>query len=190
MPLTKDYQPRYPFNPNYPISHPLNGEYVTAISKVLLGNVKKTAKAYHEKHNGTKDNGALPKKVTITLEEMEKLVKESDSKAPNGQPIHWPSVGVMNHPTKAMELGLMTKEQDKRRPSFDRIKSSLKEYSYDNGVISTIRYNQMKGDDDGHIVDSSYVSVKVELPNGFKINLDNPSAEYLSQYTQSLASAA
>lgn len=190
MPLTKDYQPRYSFNPNYPIEHELNGEYVTAISKVLLGRLKKTAKAYHEKHNGTKDNGALPKKVTVTLKEVEKLVKESNSKAPNGQEIYWPSPGVMNHPTKAMELGLMTKEQNKRRPSFDRIKSSLKEYSYDNGVISTIRYNMMKGNDDGHIVNASYVSVKVELQNGIKINLDNPSPEYLSQYTQSLASVA
>lgn len=189
MSLTKDYQPRHPFNPNYPIDHKYQREYVTAISKVLLGNIKNaSSKAYHEKHNGTKDNGALPKKVTITLKEMEKLVKESNSKAPNGEEIYWPSVGVMNHPTKAMELGLMTKEQNKRRPSFDRIKSSLKEYSYDNGVISTIRYNMMKGNDDGHIVNN--LSVKIELPNGFKINLDNPSVEYLSQYTQSLASAA
>jgi hypothetical protein len=144
--LTKNYNPSIKFNPDYPIDHIENDKWLTSLAMWGMGRIKTSAKAYADKHKGVKNTGKPGKKVTVTLDELKKIIIKSKGKSPDGVDIHFAPLGILNSPKRAKELGLLTDEQHSRFPSFDRIISSLKEYTFHNIQLSTQTYNHAKGE--------------------------------------------
>ncbi len=181
--LTKDYSPRVKFNPDYGINHDINDKYLTSLSGYLFSNIKSSAKPYHKKHIGVTDNGAKGKVVTITKKQIKQKLIESKGKSPDGYNLWFGPLAFMQNPSKAIELGLMTSDENSRKPSCDRIDSKLKEYSNKNIQITTKKYNLGKSDDD---TKSVVVNAKIEVGK-VNITLEGVTPQYLAAYTQSLA---
>ena len=183
--LTKDYKPRVVFNENYGIGHPINDEYVSSLAGYLMARVHSSARPYHLKHPGVTDNGSKGKLVTITKEQMKQKVRECNGKSPDGTSIYFGPTAYLSNVKKAIAFGFMTKEENSRKPSTDRIDSSLKEYSSQNIQITTKKYNLGKSEDDVPSV-SGVANVKIEIGK-VNITLDAVTPQYLAAYTQSLA---
>jgi hypothetical protein len=181
--LTKNYRPRIVFNESYGIEHPINAGYVSSLASYMMTRVRSTARPYHKKHIGVKDNGTKGKLVTITKEQMEQKIRDTKGKSPDGTSIYFGPVGYLSNPTKAIELGFMTAEENSRKPSPDRIDSNLKEYSNENLQITTKKYNLGKSNDDSTSV---VVNAKIEVGK-VNITLEGVTPQYLAAYTQSLA---
>jgi hypothetical protein len=180
--LTKNYRPRIVFNESYGIEHPINAEYVSSLAGYMMTRVRSCARPYHKKHIGVKDNGTKGKVVTITKEQMEQKIRDTKGKSPDGTLLYFGPVGLLSNPTKAIELGLMTAEENSRKPSPDRIDSNLKEYSNENLQITTKKYNLGKSNDDSTSV---VVNAKIEVGK-VNITLEGVTPQYLAAYTQSL----
>jgi len=183
--FNKDYSPRYPFRPEFGIGDPENLKYLNSLTKWLMSKIILNAKPYHEKHNGVSDNGKEGKKITITFEQMKQKIIDTNGVSPDGIEIYFGSPTLMNSPSRAIELGLMSAEENSRKPSVDRIVSKLKEYSNENIQIVTKGFNLGKGADDSYSTITQNVKVKVK--NGIELILDNCSPQFLAAYTQSLA---
>ena len=181
--LTKNYRPRVVFNPSYGLDHPINDAYLSSCAGYMMTRVKSSARPYHEKHKGVKDNGTKGKIVTITKEEMKQKLIETNGKSPCGSNLYLGPVAYMQNPKRAMELGLMTAEENSRKPSPDRIDSSLKIYSNDNIQITTKKYNLGKSNDDSPM---GVANAKIEVGK-VNITLEGVTPQYLAAYTQSLA---
>lgn len=181
--LTKNYRPRVVFNDSYGIEHPINDGYVSSLAGHLMTRVRSCARPYHEKNIGVKDNGAKGKVVTITKEDMKQKIRDTKGKSPDGTPIYFGPVALLQSPTKAMKLGLMTPDENSRKPSVDRIDSDKKEYSNENIQITTKKYNLGKSNDDSPM---GVVNAKIEVGK-VNITLEGVTPQYLAAYTQSLA---
>jgi hypothetical protein len=182
--LTKNYNPRFPFNPNFEIGDPENDSYVEALAKWGMGRIRKAAQPFHKKY-GTPNNGHKGKDVIITQDELKQKIIDSKGISPDGVKIFFGDIGVLNTPGAAIAVGLMTAEENNRKPSFDRIDSSLKKYSVDNIQITTKSYNISKGTDDDY--NPLTQDIKVKITNGIEIVIDNCSPEFIANYTQSIA---
>jgi hypothetical protein len=181
--LTENYTPRVSFNTEYGIEHPMNDDYVTSVSKWLMQRIKKSAQPYSQKHKGVKDTGKPGKKVEITLEELKQKVRDTKGVDPNGIPIYWGPTTLMSQSGKAIKLGLMTEDENQRKPSADRLISKDGHYTNDNVQITTKTYNLGKSNSNGS-TNTSNVTIKVGKVD---ILLENCSPQYLAAYTQSLA---
>lgn len=185
--FTKDHKPRYAYDPNFNISDPQNSAYVKSLAKHLLTRMKSSAKAYHEKHKGVKDNGKSGKKVTIKLKQVEQKIRDTRGISPDGVKIYWGPVAYLQNPGRAIKLGLMTEEENSRKPSVDRIKSVIKEYSNTNVQITTKKYNLGKSSEaEAKSVNYIYPNAFIKI-GGTEILLNNCSPDWLAQYTHSLS---
>jgi hypothetical protein len=182
--LTQNYTPRVSFNFDYGIDHPINEPYLNSLSSWLMERIKRAAKPYHQKHPGVSDNGKKGKVVTITMEQLKQKIRDTNGLSPDGIPIYFGPTTLMSNPNRAIKLGLMTEEENQRKPSVDRIDSGLKEYSKENVQIVTKKYNLGKSDSNG--INTINPSVKIQVGK-VNITLDNCSPQYLAAYTQSLA---
>ena len=183
--LTKQFTPRISFNYEYKIDHPTNEPYINSLTGWLMERIRRAAKPYHEKHPGVANNGRGGKKVTITMEELKQKIIDTNGISPDGVPIYFGPIALMASPSQAIRLGLMTEDENQRKPSVDRIDSTLKEYSKENVQIVTKKYNL--GKSDSNDIHTNNPSVKIQIGK-VNITLDNCSAQYLAAYTQSLAS--
>jgi hypothetical protein len=181
--LTKNYRARNPFNPNFGIGDPENNRYLDSLVKWSMAKIKAGAKPFHEKY-GTPDKGAAGKIVSITSAELKQKIIDSKGLSPDGVKIYFGNIGVLNKPGQAIKVGLMTSDENNRKPSFDRIDSSIKEYSNDNVQVTTKSYNISKGSDDSYSTTTQDIKVKVK---NIEFTIDNCSPQFLAHYTQSLA---
>jgi hypothetical protein len=182
--LTKNYTPRITFNSEYGIDNPINEPYVNSLAGWLMDRIKRAAKPYHQKHYGVSDNGNKGKIVTITMNQLKQKIKDTKGLSPDGVPIYFGPTTLMTNPNRAIELGLMTDDENQRKPSVDRIDSGLKVYSNENVQIGTKKYNLGKSDSKVNNTFNPSVQIKIGKVN---ITLDNCSPQYLAAYTQSLA---
>ena len=174
--LHKNYRPRIQFNENFSIGHEINSEYLDSLVTWLMSKIKKSSRPYHEKHSGAKNNGKIGKVVTITKHKLRELIIQSNGVCSiSGEPLYFGPIQIMQNPTDALKFGLMTADEKSRRPSADRIDSSLKEYSDENVQITTMKSNLGKSDFD---VVSTTTSVILEYKQT-KVNIDNCSSSYL-----------
>jgi len=98
-------------------------------------------------------------------------------------------VGYLNNPGQAMKLGLMTADENSRKPSFDRKNTDETmgsiHYIKNNLQHTTMRYNLGKGSNDLSLTMTQNVKIKVK--NSIELNIDDCSPQFLAAYTQSLA---
>jgi hypothetical protein len=182
--LTKNYNPRVRYNAEFPLNHPINESYVSQLAKWAMERIKSSAKPYHQKHNGVKDNGTTGKEVTVTLDELEQIIINSNGKSPNGVDIHFAPVGVLRKPGDAEKVGLVTNEQRSRFPSVDRI-NSLLGYSADNIQLTTKSYNLGKSSNDVSI--SSQIAEKITLKwKGAEVELNHITSSFLASTLKEL----
>ncbi len=181
--LTENYRARYPFNPSFGIGDDENSMYLDSLAKWHMLRIKLSAKPYHEKHLGVADNGKKGKVVAVTHEEIKQLIIDANGISPDGIKIYFGSLGCLNNPSRAIALGLMTSDENSRKPSFDRIDSD-KPYIKDNLQHTTKGYNLSKNADDSISSINQNVRVKV---SGVEMIIDNCSPQFLANYTQSLA---
>lgn len=189
--LTINYTPRCYYHTEYPLSHPINEQYVTQLTNWGMGRIKTAAKPYHEKHIGVKDNGTIGKDVTITKKELKQIIINSHGKSPNGVDIHFPPVGVLQKIGDAERLGFITNEQRGRIPSFDRIDSS-KGYIPGNIQLTTKTYNL--GKSNLNMTSTIPANSALEVPstisikwNGIEAQLNNVSSSFLANTMKELA---
>lgn len=182
--FTENYIPRVSFNSDYGIEHPINEPYVNSLTSWLMERIKRAAKPYHQKHPGVSDNGKKGKVVTITMDELKQKIRDTKGVSPDGVPIYFGPTTLMSNPNRAIKLGLMTDDENQRKPSVDRIVSEIKEYSNENVQIGTKKYNLGKSDSKVSTITNPSVQIQVGKVN---ITLDNCSPQYLAAYTQSLA---
>jgi hypothetical protein len=175
--LTKNYSPNIYYKKEYSIDHIENDRYVTSLAMWGMGRIRTSAKPYAGKHPGVKDTGKPGKKVTVTLDELKKIIINSNGKSPDGTNIYFAPIGILNAPTRAKELGLLTEDEHNRFPSFDRIVSSLKEYSFSNIQLSTLTYNRVKGERNilPTYTDKEVISVRLEY-KGVKMETEMTSS--------------
>lgn len=174
--LHKGYRPRIQFNGQYQIGDDINSEYLDSLVNWLMSKIKKSSRPYHEKHTGARNNGKSGKVVSITKDKLRELIIETDGKCSiSGNKLYFGPIQVMQNPTDAVRLGLMTMDEKSRRPSADRIDSSLKEYSDTNVQITTMASNLGKGDCDV-TTDTSSVVLEYKLA---KITIENCTPSYL-----------
>jgi len=187
--FNKDYSPRYPFRPEFGIGDPENLKYLNSLTKWLMSKIILNAKPYHEKHNGVSDNGKEGKKITITFEQMKQKIIDTNGVSPDGIEIYFGSPTLMNSPSRAIELGLMSAEENSRKPSWDRKNTNEENgpihYGKNNIQLTTKGFNLGKGADDSYSTITQNVKVKVK--NGIELILDNCTPQFLAAYTQSLA---
>jgi hypothetical protein len=187
--LTKNYKPRIVFNENFGIGDSENLKYLDSFTKWGMARIKKSAKPYHEKHLGVTDNGKKGKDVTVTFDELKQIIIDSNGVSPDGVKIYFGPLAYLNNPNRAIELGLMTREENSRKPSFDRKNSNEKKgpthYGKNNIQLTTKGFNLGKGADDSY--SSITQNVKVKVRGGIELILDNCSPQFLASYTQSLA---
>jgi len=181
--LTKNYRARCPFNPSFGIGDDENSMYLDSLAKWHMLRIKQSAKPYHEKHLGVADNGKRGKVVAVTHEEIKQLIIDANGVSPDGTKIYFGSLGCLNNPSRAIALGLMTSDENSRKPSFDRIDSD-KPYIKDNLQHTTKGYNIGKGSDDSYSTVSQNIKVRVK---NIEFIIDNCSPQFLAHYTQSLA---
>lgn len=182
--LTENYKPRIEFNNNFGIGHPENLIYLNSLAKWGMTRIKQSALPYHKKHLGTTDNGKSGKEVLVTLEELKQIIIDSDGISPDGTKIYFGPMACLTQPNKAISLGLMTAEENNRKPSFDR-KNSKGKYTKNNLQCTTKGYNLGKGSDDSSSIVTQDVKIKVN--NDIEFVIDNCSPQFLAQYTASLA---
>ena len=185
MKLTKNYKPRIVFNTDFGIGDSENSTYLNSITNWQMARINRNAKPYHKKHIGVSDNGNTDKEVIITKEELKQKFIDSNGFDPNGVELYFGPIAYLNNPTRAIALGLMTKDQNSRKPSADRIVSDIKVYSNKNTQITTKRFNLGKGSDDSY--SSVTQNVKVKVLRGVELTIDKCSPQFLAEYTQSLA---
>ena len=181
--LTKNYKPRVSYDSNYPISHPNNAEYVRSLAVWGMARIKSSAKAYHKKHKGVKDNGKPGKQVTITIDDLKEIIIKSDGKSPNGADIYFGPTGILLNPGKAEEFKMITKEQRSRFPSFDRIDSS-KGYIKENLQLVTKSYNLGKSSDD--IAGTELAETATLKWNGVEVQITNFTSSFLANTIKQL----
>lgn len=144
--LTENYNPRIKFNSDYPIEHPNNKGYLDMLSALLLTRSKTSAKPYYKKHKGVKDSGKPGKDLTITQDDIRKVIIKSNGKSPNGVSIYFGPHGILQEPGRAKQIGLLTEDENNRFPSIDRI-DSTKGYIPGNIQLTTKSYNLGKSSD-------------------------------------------
>jgi hypothetical protein len=76
--ITKNYSPRVRYDSNYPITHPNNEAYVKQLAVWAMERIGSSAKAYHEKHKGVKNNGTPGKQITVTLDDLKEISSVND----------------------------------------------------------------------------------------------------------------
>lgn len=187
--VTSNYKCTYPYQPQFKISSIENSEYVKRLASWMMGRIKSSAKPYHNKHNGVKDSGATGKKVTITHKQLVQKIIDTNGTTDDGTKLYFGPPVLMANPGRAVKLGLMTSDENSRKPSADRIHSKKGdgtngEYSNDNIQIITKSQNLAKGADD--VVAAKNHNVKVTV-GSVELLIENCSAKYLASYTQSLA---
>ena len=182
--LTENYKPRIEYNSEYPISHTINRPYIKQLAVWGMERIKSSAKPYHQKHNGVKNNGKMGKEVTVTLAELEEIIIKSDGKSPNGIDIYFGPVGILRNPGQAEKLGFITSEQRSRFPSFDRINSS-QYYTVNNIQLTTKSYNLGKSSNDvsisKQIIEKATIrwkGVEVELNDFTQCYKESPTHYY------------
>jgi len=187
--LTKNYTPRIKFNTDFSIGDKENEQYLNSLAKWHMGGIKQGAKSYNEKHPGTTNNGKKGKDVIVTVEELKELIIEANGISPDGAKIYFAPVGYLNNPGQAMKLGLMTADENSRKPSFDRKNTDETmgsiHYIKNNLQHTTMRYNLGKGSNDLSLTMTQNVKIKVK--NSIELNIDDCSPQFLAAYTQSLA---
>ena len=181
--LHKNYNPRIKYNSDYSIGHDVNKEYLSSLSKWLMNKIRKSSRPYHEKHTGAIDNGKPGKTISITETDISKMIVDGNGIDPiSGNPLYFGPIQVMQNPTEAQRLGLMTAEEASRRPSADRIDSSVNEYSVDNVQITTMSSNYGKANFDNDLTSTS-VNIEYKLA---KVTINNCSASYLTSVLKGL----
>ena len=183
-----DYKPRHTYDSRFSLSSPENEQYINRLAKWLMARINKAALPRHLKHPGVKDNGAPGKKVTITHKQLVQRIVDTNGTTFDGTKIYFGPIAFMTNPTRAIKLGLMTADENSRKPSADREKSNLKngskgEYSFQNIRVITKRQNLAKGADDFPEVTNPNITVTV---GSVELVIGNCSAQYLAEYTQSL----
>jgi hypothetical protein len=182
--LTKNYSPRVKYDSRYPINHPNNKEYVKQLAVWGMERIKGSAKSYAKKNKGVKDTGKPDKVITVTLEDLERVIIDSNGKSPNGNDIHFASVGILRNPGTAEKLGFVTSEQRSRFPSWDRIDSS-KGYIPKNIQLTTKSYNL--GKSSYNIGSSNPLPEKATIKwNGIEVEITNPTASLLANTLKEL----
>lgn len=145
--------PRLVYNKQYPIGDERNKEYLMALAGLLLANAKRAARPYAEKHSLGKTaaeiSEAVGKIVKITKDEIYSLLVKTNGVCPGtGRPISFLPLAYLIAPIQAVKEKLITDEQRAMKPSLDRIKSSVKEYTLENCQVVSMEYNQAKNDRD------------------------------------------
>ena len=187
--FTSNYKCTHPYLPQFKIGSAENSEYVERLAKWMMSRIKSAAKAYHEKNNGVKDNGATGKKVTITHKQLVQKIIDTNGTTEDGTKLYFGPTVLMTNPGRAVKLGLMTSDENSRKPSADRIRSKKDngtkgDYSNENMQIITKSQNLAKGADD--VAPNTNHNVKVTV-GVVELLIENCSAKYLAAYTQSLA---
>ena len=181
--LTKNYSPRVRYDSNYPISHSKNAEYVKQLAVWAMERIGTSAKAYHEKHKGVKNNGTPGKQVTVTLDDLKEMIIKSNGKSPKGADIYFGPVCILRKPGESERLGLVTNEERTRWPSVDRIDSS-KGYIPGNIQLTTKRYNLGKSSSNAS---SDQLIEKATIKwNGIEVEITNPTASFLANTLKEL----
>jgi hypothetical protein len=67
--------------------------------------INSSAKPYHKKHKGVKDNGKNGKEVTITHNDLVQIITKSNGKSPDGIDIYFAPIGILRAPTDAEKFG-------------------------------------------------------------------------------------
>jgi hypothetical protein len=185
--LTKNYKPIVTFNEEYSIGHSINARYLTSVAKYLMSKIKQSSKQYHEKHYGVKNNGKPGKEIRLTLDDIKRMVIESEGKSKlSGKKIFFGPIVVMENPTAALTLGFMTEDQKLRRPSIDRIVSSKKVYDVENSRLVTMAENMGRGNSDTDAgYSSEYATVTLEYKTA-KVTLTECTSSYLVDVLKNL----
>jgi len=187
--FNKDYSPRNPFLPEFGIGDPENLKYLNALTRVGMTRIKNAARPFHEKYPGVTDNGKKGKDVDVTFDELKQIIIDSNGVSPDGVKIYFPPIAFFNNPGLAIKLGLMTSEENNRKPSWDRKNTNEENgpihYGKNNIQLTTKGFNLGKGADDSYSTITQNVKVKVK--NGIELILDNCTPQFLAAYTQSLA---
>jgi hypothetical protein len=146
-----------------------------------------TSLEYHKKHKGVKNNGNTGKEVKLTLDDIKRMVIESEGKSKlSGKKLFFGPVTVMGAPAAALTLGFMTEDQKQRRPSIDRIVSSKKVYDVENSRLVTMAENMGRGNSDTDVgYSSEYVTVTLEYKTA-KVTLTECTSSYLVDVLKNL----
>jgi hypothetical protein len=189
--LKKSYTARITYNPNYPIGSKENKEWLKSQSTYLYRNILKSARAYYNKHELSDkarfNSRSKPKDVTITIEDIERAIIKSNGVSPDGTPIYFGPITLQRNPTKAIQLGLMSRDESMRKPSVDRI-DSKNGYVNGNIQITTMAYNLGKGVGNGVVLPKKESPAIVVRFNGIEVQFSEiPDSTYLANYTSSLA---
>ena len=185
--LTKNYKPIVTFNKEYSIGHSINARYLTSVAKYLMSKIKQSSKQYHEKHNGVKNNGKSGKEIRLTLDDIKRMVIESEGKSKlSGKKLFFGPATVMENPADALTLGFMSEDQKLRRPSIDRIISSKKVYDVENSRLVTMAENMGRGNSDTDAgYSSEYTTVTLEYKTA-KVTLTECTSSYLVDVLKNL----
>ena len=187
--FNKDYKSRNPFLPEFGIGDPENLKYLDSLARAGMTRIKNAARPFHEKYPGVTDNGKKGKDVDVTFDELKQINIDSNGVSPDVVKIYFPPIAFFNNPGLAMKLGLMTSEENNRKPSWDRKNTNEENgpihYGKNNIQLTTMGFNLGKGTCDSYSTITQNVKVKVK--NGIELILDNCSPQFLAAYTQSLA---
>ncbi len=185
--LTKNYKPTVTFNEEYSIGHSINARYLTSVAKYLMSKINQSSREYHKKHKGVKNNGNTGKEVKLTLDDIKRMIIESEGKSKlSGKKIFFGPIMVMENPTAALKFGFMTEDQKLRRPSIDRIISSKKVYDVENSRLITMAENMGRGNSDTDAgYNSEYTSVTLEYRTA-KVTLTECTSSYLADILKNL----
>lgn len=175
--ITKNYSPRISYNSNYEISNRINDPYVSQLARWLMTRIRTSAKPYHEKHKGVKNNGNPGKEIRISIDDIKKIIIKSNGRDPYGNEIYFAPVGVLSKPGDAQRCGLVSGEQRSKFPSLDRI-DSRKGYVVGNVQLTTKRYNLGKSADAVQDSDQTPERATIKV-SGIEIEFSHPSSSYM-----------
>ena len=181
--FTKNYTPRVSYDSNYPIGHPNNQKYVDSLATLGMARIKSSAQPYHKKHNGVKNKGKAGKIVTVTIDDLKKIIIKSNGKSPNGADIYFGPAGILLNPTKAVQYGMITNDDRSRFPSWDRMDSS-KGYTKENIQLTTKSYNLGKSEND--VTDNTSPERVTIKWKGAEAELFNPTSSFLANTLKEL----